>query len=472
MNTVLTRCSVVVWMVAAWAGPALAAAPIPAPDKLRASASVAECAAATPGVLTAGACDEAFRAGSQSLLWEWQGGSGQIDGFRLYQSHDGKTLRVAEKASAALRMMLIEPQKGQRPGAYCYSVRAYKGMAESKSSNEVCLTALPQAAAGLPLAPIGLRLTSSASECAAAAGSTAPGAICEAVLREHGRVLVFNWAGDADIDGYRLYDSAGGKPLLRETKYDPDQRVFQIPAASAGKTSDYCFQVRAFAGERESWPTNTVCVEPPPVVQAPVPSGDMRVLAPSGGVLLTGVETYKNFNPGCPYAARTIKTRTRAPFMDGLRATYVRREMSNVCGERTVMWSEGSAEFALAALPARFVKATLKFVSDGGGAAQGCVRDLFAYNLAIQDNSPGGVRYEKLGDPLAWFTYHKTVTIANPASLAAQGGNAFDVTAVLRKSIERKYKTQGFHFGVNQDMTGGNQMCAAAYKAFVLEIES
>lgn len=468
MSTVSTRCGAVAWMAMAWAGPALAADPVPAPGKLRASASVAECAAATPGVLTAAACEEAFRSGSQSLLWEWAGG--QIDGFRLYQSSDGKTTRIADKANGALRMIMIEPFKGQRTGSHCYSVRAYKGLAESASSNEVCIAALAQGAQGLPPAPISLRLTANVNECAAAAGSATPGAICDAVLREHGRVLVFNWAGDADIDGYRLYDSADGKPVLQDTQYDPDQRVFQIPALKAGKSSDYCFQVRAFSGERESWPTNTVCVEPPKAVPPPVPSGDVLVLAPSGGALLNGVETYKNFNSGCPFPARTVKTRTKSPFKDGVRASYVLRDLNSVCGERMVMWSEGSAEFALSAVPASFIKATLKFAAGDGGAPAGCVRDLFSYNLGIQDNSPGGSRYEKLGDPLAWFTYHKTGTIA--ANLAPQGVYAFDVTAVLRQSIQRKYKHQGFNFSVSQDAIGVHQACAAGYKAFTLEFET
>ncbi|MES2014918.1 MAG: hypothetical protein V4484_00370 [Pseudomonadota bacterium] len=402
---------------------------------------------------------------SQSLEWEWPGGP--IDGFRLYQNQDGKAVRVADKANAALRMIIVEPSKGQRSGSTCYSVRAYKGLAESQSSNEVCLEAPTQAAQGQPLPPISLRLTSSASECAAAAGAV-PGAICDAVLKEGAKVLVFNWAGEADIDGYRLYDSAGGKPVLQETKYDPDQRVFQLPAAIAGKVTDYCFQVRAFRGERESWPTNTVCADRPPVVAAPAPSGNVLVLAPSGGALLTSVETYKNFNPGCPYPAHTIKTRTKAAFKDGVKATYALRDLNSACGERVVMWNEGSAEFALDALPARFFKATLKFVSEGGDAQQGCVRDVFAYNLAIQDKSPGGGRYEKLGDPLAWFTYHKTASIASAASLAPQGGNAFDVTALLRKSIQRRHKNQGFNFAVKQDKQG----CTAGYKAFTLEIET
>lgn len=467
MDTGLLRCCAVVWMLLAGASPVQAADPVAAPARLRASASVAECAAATPGVLTAAACEEAFRSGSQSLLWEWPGG--QIDGFRLYQRHDGKTVRIADKANGALRMIMVEPFKGQRAGSHCYSVRAYKGLAESASSNEVCIAALAQDTQALPPAPISLRLTGNVHECAAAAGSATPGAICDAVLKGLGRVLVFNWAGAADIDGYRLYDSADGKPVLQDTQYDPDQRVFQIPAAKAGKRSDYCFQVRAFSGERESWPTNTVCTEPPKALPAPVPSGNVLVLAPSGGALLNGVETYKNFNAGCPFPARTVKTRTKAAFRDGVRTSYVLRDLNSVCGERMVMWSDGSAEFALSAVPAGFLKATLRFAADDG-AREGCVRELFAYNLPIQDNSPGGARYEKLGDPLAWFTYHKTMTIA--ANLAPQGSYAFDVTAVLRQSIERRYRNQGFNFSVNQDASGVQQACAAGYKSFTLEFES
>jgi hypothetical protein len=460
------RCWTLACIGVAWSTAALAADPLPAPGKLRASASVAECAAAAPA---ATACEDAFKSGGQSLAWEWAGASGQIDGFRVYRNQDGSTIRIADKVNDALRMIMIEPLKGQQNGPSCYSVRAYKGLVESASSNEVCLAAPPRA---LPPAPISLRLTNSASECAAAAGSISPGAICEVVLKDHGQVLVFNWAGAADIDGFRLYDSVNGKPVLHETKYDPDQRVFLIPPASVGKVSDYCFQVRAFSGERESWPTNTVCVAPPKALPAPVSNGAVLALVPSGGTLLTGVETTKNFNPGCPYPPRTVKTRTKVAFADGVRATNVYRDLNSVCGERTLMWSEGSAEFALSALPARFVKATLKFVSEGGDASTGCVRDLFAYNMAIRDNSPGGARFEKLGDPLAWFTFHKAASIANGASLAPQGGNAFDVTALLRQSIQRNYKTQGFNFAVNQDMKGGNHACAAGYKAFVLEIES
>lgn len=468
MQMMLRRCWILAWIGMALAVPALAAEPVPAPGKLRASTSVPECAAATPAMLTAAACEAAFQSGSQSLAWEWAGGSGQVDGFRLYRSQDGTTVRIADKANAALRMIMLEPLRGRQAGAVCYSVRAYKGLLESAASNEVCLTALPQA---LPPAPISLRLTNSASECAAAAGSISPDAICNVVLRDHGQVLVFNWAGEADIDGFRLYDSVDGKPVLHETKYDPDQRVFLIPPASAGKVSDYCFQVRAFSGERESWPTNTVCVAPPKALPAPAPSGARLALVPTGGTLLSAVESSKNFNPGCPYPPHTVKTRTKAAFTDGVRASHGYRDLNSVCGERILTWSEGSAEFALSAVPARFIKATLKFVSEGGAANAGCVRELFAYNMAIQDKSPGGARFEKLGDPLAWFTFHKAASIANGANLAAQGANAFDVTALLRQSIQRNYKTQGFNFAVNQDMKGGNP-CAASYKAFVLEIES
>lgn len=465
---------------------------IAAPVSLHASASAAECAAATPGVMTAAACDVAIKSNYQPLVWTWTGNQGAIDGFRLYDRYNGQPVEMAVKSNAALRMFIIAPLNGVKIDAWCFSVRAFKGNAESQSSNEVCLQALAPVPPPLPPAPAGLHLTKSVSECASAAGNPLLAFLCDAAIKANGQVLAFDWKGgpNVEIDGYRLYDNVSGKRLLHETKYHRDQRMFVIPALSGEKLSDFCFQVRAFSGERESLPSNTVCVAPLAPVPPPPGSKYLTVLQPIGGILVNEVDWHKDFNSGCPFTEHMTKIRTRDPFAGTIQAMYMHIDKNILCGKRILVWNEGSVEFAMSAVPAKFYKATLKFISNGTVAKVGteggflnvfgnpvtvnsvnCISALTAYNTGGLDNSESAIASEKLGNPLAWFSFDNTATIANATNTAQEGGNAFDVTAVLRQSVKTKQKKQGFNFAVNRAMVGDNDMCVAGFKAFTLEFE-
>jgi hypothetical protein len=462
---------------------------IPAPFDLRATFGMAQCAASAQGVLTASACDAALKANYQPLVWGWSGSPGQIDGFRLYDKYNGKPIEVADKTNAKLRMFMVEPLKGVQINSYCFTVRAYKGITESPSSNEVCIKPLPPVPPPLPPTPTNLHLTKNVTECATAAGSPLLAFVCDAAIKANGQVLVFDAKGDG-IEGYRLYDSYGGAQVLQESKFHADQRMFIIPALTGIKINDYCFKVRSVGADAESLPSNTVCVDPLKPVPPPAPPKNVTILAPVGGTIVSAVETRKNFNSGCPFTERLTKLRTKGKFDGSLSAMYIHRDTNILCGKRALIWTEGSAEFALNEVPAKFNKATLKFISSGTLAKVGteggflnvfgnkvtlnsvnCVREIYSYNIGIHDNSAGGGTYEKMGDPLAWFSYHKTGTVATATNTTPGGANAFDVTAIVRQSIKTKQKKQGFNFAVEQGMLGDNDMCTAGFSEFTLELE-
>ena len=397
-----------------------------------------------------------------------------IEGFKVFNGPNQLFKQVTNPAARTLSL-------GQAP-AGCFTVSAYKGALESARSDQVCVPPPPPA-------PTNLHLTKDVNECATAAGGKLLAFICDAAIKANGQVLVFDWksAGD-DVDGFRLYDTVNGQTMLKETKFNSAQRAFIIPAMAGVKIDDYCFKVRAFDGERESAPSNTVCVDPLKPVPPPVPAKNVQVFVPSGGDLVTAVEMRSNFNNGCPFPERSVKTRTRAKFAGSLGADYIHLDKNVLCGKRILIWNEGSAEFTLADMPPKFNKATLKFTSNGtvarinseGGLlgskgdtvynSVNCVRELFAYNFGIHDNSTGGP-YEKLGDPLAWFDFHNIATIASATNTAANGANSFDVTEVLRKSMKAKQKKLGFNFAVDRSMVADKNMCAAGFTNFTLEVE-
>ncbi|HEU4777452.1 MAG TPA: hypothetical protein VFS95_11545, partial [Telluria sp.] len=397
-----------------------------------------------------------------------------IEGFKVFNGPNQLFKQVANPGARTLSL-------GQNPSG-CFSVSAYKGALESARSEQVCVPPPPPA-------PTNLHLTKDVNECAAAAGGKLLAFICDAAIKANGQVLVFDWQGGADeIDGYRLYDTVNGQPMIKDTKFHSAQRAFIIPAMGGVKLDDYCFKVRAFDGERESAPSNTVCVDPLKPIPPYVPTKNVQVFVPSGGALVTGVEMHTNFNNGCPFPERSVKTRTRANFTGSLGANYIHRDKNILCGKRIVIWNEGSAEFTLADMPAKFYKATLKFTSNGtlaivnseGGLlgdkgnkvynSVNCVREVFAYNFGMLDNSTGGP-YEKIGDPKAWFAFHNIATIASAANTAPNGANSFDVTEVLRKSLKGNQKKLGFNFAVDRSMVGDNNMCAAGFTNFTLEVE-
>lgn len=397
-----------------------------------------------------------------------------IEGFKVF---NGPNLLFKQVANPAARTLSL----GQSPTG-CFSVSAYKGALESARSEQVCMPP------PLP-APTNLHLTKDVNECAAAAGGKLLAFICDAAIKANGQVLVFDWQGGPDeIDGYRLYDTVNGSTMLKDTKFHAAQRAFIIPAMGGVKLDDYCFKVRAFDGERESAPSNTVCVDPLKPIPPYVPSKNVQVFVPSGGALVTAVEMHTNFNNGCPFPERSVKTRTRANFSGSLAAYYIHKDKNILCGKRILLWNEGSVEFKLADLPPKFNKATLKFTSNGtfakvnseGGLlgdkgdkvfnSVNCVNDLYAYNFGLLDNSAGGPD-EKIGDPKAWFSFHKTATIASGTNTAPNGTNSFDVTEVLRKSIKGNQKIQGFNFAVDRSMVADNNMCSAGFSNFTLEVE-
>lgn len=94
-------------------------------------------------------CDGALKTNAQVLMWD-HAGSG-IDGFRLYDAVKGQPFVADAKANPQLRLFAVQPT-AIALSDWCFTVRAYKGDAESPSSNPVCLT--PKGPAPAPVKPL------------------------------------------------------------------------------------------------------------------------------------------------------------------------------------------------------------------------------------------------------------------------------------------------------------------------------
>lgn len=443
-----------------------------------------------------------FDPDQSGLRWQWgkegcfPGAAGKpvtcpwikdIEGFKVYNPA-GKLIRTVSNPS--LRTTLLG-----KTSEDCLSVKAYKGALESAASVPSCGAnggkVLPQPADPALAAPSNLRLAKTAAECSAATGGVFMGLMCDAAIKANGQALVFTWTGGkSSIDGFRLYDSYNGSAMLNATQANPDSRLFVIPALDGVKVSDWCFYVRSFEDERESKPSNTVCVQPLPKVIPPPPPPNLLVLTPAKGNTVTDVRSEKNFNNGCPWAKKVFSSRAKGDFVDGMVVGFIHKDKNILCGKRLLIWMEGDVEFPLADVPAKFTKATLKFTSGGTMAiintkpglldsfgnpktlnTVNCVREVFAYDTKIL-HKPGGTQYEYMGENSAYFGYLGLTTLATGTNTAVDGANVLDVTELLRNRLKAKKKKVGIAFGVDQAMYANQDMCLAPFHSFSLEIES
>jgi hypothetical protein len=455
---------------------------IPVPAKLRLTLSVPDCNAALGFGLI---CEAAIKANAQPLVWDWTGKDSDIDGFRIYDNAGSQPagsvpIEVATKNNPKLRLFMVEPLKGGvAVTSWCFRVRAFKGQLESKASNAVCLKPLFAPPPPLPPAPTNVRLAKNAAECAAATGGGFMALICDGVFKSNGQALIWDWQGKAaDIDGFRLYDTNGGQPFVVETKLNPAVRLHVIPALKGVKVSDWCFQVRAFSEEGESLPGNKVCVTPIPAPPPAPPPPNMQVFSPTDGDLVNGFQLHKNWDTFCPAKERYLAFRGVGQFGGAVSVVFIRKNHGEPCAKQLAVWYRGGVEFRLSDLPPTFAKATLKFTSGDSAAKMGgsksmnavnCVKELYAYNIGLVNNN-GVAGYEKMGDPKAWFSYHKTASLATGVSTTPGAVNAYDVTAILKASMKAKQKKQGFAFDVQEQEEGNDDMCAASFNGFSLEV--
>ncbi|MEO8160286.1 MAG: PAN domain-containing protein [Arenimonas sp.] len=426
------------------------------------------------------------------VAWQWSqhgcfpGGAGSvpkscpfvqgIEGFRIYRLDGSLALTVSDPQR---REAVLGPQPGN-----CYLVTAFKGDMESGPSPTACVEGPPPPhplSTTLPV-PGNLRSTTDPKACAAVVGGLLGGIICDAAMKNNSQPLLWDLSGGG-IDGFRVYDTYNGAPILAKAEANPKLRVFMIEPVKGVVVNDSCFTVRSYKGEFESLPSNPICLTPKGVL--PPPQKPYLLIAPSSGLQVLGVEMLKNQNSGCPFATRHTEVRASGPSDGSIMTMWLHRDTNILCGQLTAVWNESSVMFPLDAVSADFTSARLKFTAGGSVAKLGtepgflgtfgnavtmnvnCIKAIHSYHSTLHDNAQDSERY---GDPKAYFSWLKEAQVATSANSMPGAVNSIDVTSLVKQSLAKGKQSLGFVWEVERAMHNDNDMCAAPFNNVVLEI--
>ena len=428
--------------------------------------------------------------GEHTIRWTWSGkgcfpgaaGSApkpcpyvkDIDGFKVYR-FDGGLIKTLEP-------QWRDASLGKQSGDKCYVVTAFKGELESAPGPVACTNAPKtppyKTSSSIPT-PANLRATQDPKECAAATGGGFMGPICDAALKSNAQILLWDHPGTG-IDGFRVYDSVKQLPFVVDTKPNAKLRMFAVQPTQIA-LSDYCFTVRAYKGDTESPSSNPVCITPKG--PAPVPVKPKVVLAPMSGMYSSGVELLRNQNSGCPFEMKHYDIRNSGPLAPAFTAMWMHIDKNILCGKRTVLWTEASVLFPLDELPENFKKVELRFTAGDTVAKEGteggflgafgnkptfgknCIQSIHAYYDTLVDNTSDP---DRLSAPNEYFSWLKEDLITTQTT--ANTTHRYDITPLVKKSLDKKKKKLGFVWSVNRNMAADNDMCIATYEDVALEV--
>jgi hypothetical protein len=116
-------------------------------------------------------------------------------------------------------------------------------------------------------APANMHPTTDLQECGTHGGLLGGPILCQSLLPKGELALVWDWNGQGDIDGYRIYRTDNGNRVAVGTQAPGKQvTLFVVPPPSDGYNGK-CYAVTAYQGGKESDLSNNACAGGGNVVQ-------------------------------------------------------------------------------------------------------------------------------------------------------------------------------------------------------------